>query len=461
MSARFTGLIAAAVLGFAFLGIAILSISGEAIVVPTNGVTQGQADVPGGLEALPQLQERTRLQDWPGETAKRPSQAASRALGTQAATTVDGEQRVRAWLADRPAQGDILTASERLQGLASIPGEVRGVLEQPQGRTWRDWRNDKIAYGGALYVLGIGALLGLFLAARGRVPLQEPESGVAVERFSPFERANHWMTAGSFLVLAFTGLVILYGNAIIRPFLSALAYSSVAQASAWLHVAFAVPFVIGVLAMIVLWTRQNLPERLDWTWLKQGGGFLRNHGPNPPARRFNAGQKIVFWGVAIGGLALAVTGAWLMLPFYNLDYTGMQVLQATHAGIGLLMMGLILGHIYIGTIGMVGAFQAMWSGLVDRNWLREHHKLWYERLQDENAVSHRVRLGGAASFAIGAVIAIAAAFAAGYGYQAYSRSVAQVITTTNPSVHLDRQSLRMIPGREQVHPAIAEYPAAQ
>lgn len=455
MSARFAGLIAGAVLGFAFLGIAILSLSGEAVVVPTNGVTLGQSDVPGGVQALPQLQDRTRLQNWPGKSTEVPKQSVTRALGTQATAPVDGRAQVREWLGNRPAQSDILKDPQKLKGFATIPGQVRGVLEQPQGRTWRDWRNDKIAFGGALYVLGVGALLAMFLAGRGRVPLEEGESGVPIERFSPFERANHWLTAGSFILMALTGIVILYGNALVRPFLSASGYSAVAEGSAWMHVAFAVPFVLGVLTMIVLWIGQNLPERLDWHWLKEGGGFLRDHSPKPPARRFNAGQKIVFWGVTLGGLSLAVTGGWLMLPFYNLDYTGMQVMQATHAVIGLLMIGLILGHIYIGTIGMVGAFQAMWSGLVDRNWLREHHRLYYERLEDSNRVSHRTRLGGPTSFAIGALLAITLAVAAGYGYQTYSRSVAQVITARNPAVHLDSEALQMIPGRVQRHPALA------
>jgi formate dehydrogenase subunit gamma len=316
---------------------------------------------------------------------------------------------------------------------------------QPQGRTWRDVHNDKLAYGGGIYVLGITALIALFLAWRGRIPVAEGESGERLQRFNAFERANHWLTAGSFILMALTGLVILYGNGLIRPWLGASAYSELARVSAWSHMAFAVPFAIGVVVMIFVWIRQNLPERLDWAWLKQGGGFMRNDGNNPPARKFNAGQKIVFWGVALAGLALIVTGVGLMFPFFWSGYTGMQLAQSLHTAIALLLIGLIIGHIYIGTIGMQGAIDAMWSGWVDRNWAKEHHSLWYrtiapERTSADRAPPPRVRaarssLAGIGSFATGIVAAIVLSLVM---YAIYEQAnVRTANSTKNPAVHLD------------------------
>jgi formate dehydrogenase subunit gamma len=116
---------------------------------------------------------------------------------------------------------------------------------------------------------------------------------------------------------------------------------------------------------------------------KQGGGFLHDNGENPPARKFNAGQKFVFWGVTVGGLLLLLaSGLSLMFPFYWLGYGGTQTAQIVHACLALRLIALIFGHIYIGTVGMEGAFDAMWSGRVDRNWAKEHHSLWYERKID-------------------------------------------------------------------------------
>jgi formate dehydrogenase subunit gamma len=187
------------------------------------------------------------------------------------------------------------------------------------------------------------------------------------------------MTASAFMVMALTGLILLYGKPLLIPVIGEGAFVSVASASAWLHMASAVPFVVGILVMIAVWLKDNIPTSLDWEWLKQGGGFLDN-GRKPPARKFNAGQKLVFWGVTLGGLMILASGLALMLPFYWFGYDGMQWAQIIHAVTGLCLIVLIIGHIYIGTIGMEGAIDAMWDGDVDRNWAKEHHSLWYERI---------------------------------------------------------------------------------
>jgi formate dehydrogenase subunit gamma len=258
------------------------------------------------------------------------------------------------------------------------------VLQQPQGRDWRRLHNDQVTYGGGWVIFGFSLLLAGFLALRGRIPVKEGFSGRKIERFSGFERYNHWATATSFLLIALTGLVLLYGQYFIKPWLGAASYSGLAEASAFIHMGFMVPFVLGVLIMAVLWLRQNLPSGLDWQWLKQGGGFLSDSGPNPPARRFNAGQKLIFWAVMLGGGLLIASGIGLMLPFFLwLDIQAMQWLQIVHAALGLIMIAVIIGHIYIGTVGMEGAFDAMWSGEVDRNWAEEHHSLWVEELEHE------------------------------------------------------------------------------
>jgi formate dehydrogenase subunit gamma len=313
---------------------------------------------------------------------------------------------------------------------------------QPQGRSWRRWHNAQIFYGGALYIFGVSGLIACFLAWRGRIPIREGESGQSIERFGVFERANHWFTAVSFVLMALTGLIILYGNALIRPWLGASAYAELASLSAWFHVAFAVPFFIGILLMIVFWIGQNIPERLDWEWLRRGGGFVSDRQENPPARKFNAGQKLVFWGVSLGGLFLTATGVGLMFPFFWSGYTGMQLAQILHAAVGLLLIGLMIGHIYIGTIGMQGAFQAMWSGRVDRNWAKEHHSLWYRRVaQDAQASSPEPRSSPVIAFVSGAAVAVVFALVMVAIYQVASVSNTELATASKPqSVHLQTEA---------------------
>lgn len=386
---RITAGVIGAVLIAVFAYTAYLAAGPEQPVTPTNGVTAGgAADSPEGDSTDYQaLVERTQMQRWRGEYSDIESSDGNLVTGTSGSTTdfealkdLRGAELVDAWLADREDQSGLLRDRGFVEGTSSLQGPVVNVFEQPQGRTWRAVRNNQIIYGGGLYIFAISAALAIFLAIRGRVKVQEGWSGQSVLRFNLLERANHWVTAISFLVMALTGLVILYGAGLVRPWLGAGAFSVLAEWSAWSHLALVVPFMLGLIVMAVLWTWQNLPRPLDWHWLKRGGGFLSDKGDNPPADRFNAGQKVIFWSVMIGGLLLFVSGLTMMFPFLWAGYTAMEVAHVVHAVTGLLMIGVIIGHIYIGTVGMQGAFDAIWSGRVDRNWAEEHHSLWYRRL---------------------------------------------------------------------------------
>lgn len=442
MAARITGLIAALILGLLLLLVVVGSLRHEDLVVATNGVTAGGArDNPLDNANASALGPRAQLQEWPeGNAAAKPSLA----LGADEPADQDGsgKRRVEQWLADREKVKDILQPAKMQRGVATLPAPEADVLVQPQGRSWRQWRNDQIFYGGAFYVFGVAFLIAMFLAWRGRIPIREGESGQSVERFSGFERANHWLTAGSFVLMALTGLIFLYGHALIRSWLGANAYAPVARSSAWLHVMFAVPFVIGMLVMIVLWIGQNIPERLDWEWLKRGGGFVSDTQQNPPARKSNAGQKLVFWGVILGGLFLTATGVGLMFPFFWSGYGGMQLAQLLHATVGLLLIGLIIGHIYIGTIGMQGAFDAMWSGRVDRNWAKEHHSLWYRTVaQKTEASSTRRQSAPVVTFASGTIVAILIALGMVAIYRTASISDTELAAARNPpSVHVQAEA---------------------
>jgi formate dehydrogenase subunit gamma len=285
------------------------------------------------------------------------------------------------WEANKPSD-ELLQerGNGNIRGISSLPYKEAANFQQPGGRDWRRVRNDPVRYGGGWLLFGTIFALAFFLVARGRIKIADGYSGDTVLRFGALERTNHWMTASAFVLMGITGLIILYGEPILIPLIGEGAFGSVAWWSTWLHMAFAFPFVLGILIMIGVWLLDNFPTRLDWQWLKQGGGFLHDDGKNPPARKFNAGQKIVFWGVTLGGLLLLASGLSLMFPFFWFGYGGMQTAQVVHACLALLTIALILGHIYIGTIGMQGAIDAMWSGRVDRNWAKEHHSIWYERI---------------------------------------------------------------------------------
>ncbi|HLB79935.1 MAG TPA: formate dehydrogenase subunit gamma [Dongiaceae bacterium] len=283
-----------------------------------------------------------------------------------------------------------------LQGYVSIPDKQAGVLIQSEGQSWRAIRNGPLSVYGAWILLGIVAVVAVFFALRGRIRIDAGASGATVERFNGVERFAHWLTAVSFIVLALSGLNMLYGRYALRPILGPELFADLTRLGKYAHDYLAFAFMAGLVLVFVLWVRDNLPSRADLDWLARGGGFFSRHS-HPPARKFNAGQKILFWAVVLGGLSISLSGIALLFPFefhmfgntfvvlnvFGLglpaDLTVMQEMQLQqlwHAAASLLLIAVIIGHIYIGTMGMEGAFDAMGSGMVDANWAREHHSLW-------------------------------------------------------------------------------------
>jgi formate dehydrogenase subunit gamma len=265
------------------------------------------------------------------------------------------------------------------QGYVSIPDKKAGVLVQSEGENWRNWRNGPVSTYGSWALLGMVVLLALFFAIRGRIRVESGMSGHLIVRFHAFERFVHWLTAISFIVLAITGLVILYGRYVLLPIMPPGAFSALAMGSKAAHNYISIAFMVGLVLTFIIWIRWNLPAKADLQWLAKGGGLFTKHS-HPPAWKFNAGQKVIFWSVVIGGLALSLTGVALLFPFQWADLQGMQVAQLVHAVIALVMIAIIIAHIYIGTMGMEGAFDAMGTGRVDENWAREHHSLWIDQM---------------------------------------------------------------------------------
>ncbi len=287
----------------------------------------------------------------------------------------------------------------------TIQGPNVGVAIQSEGEDWRSIRNGPLSLYGGWLLFAIILLLAVFFVLRGRIRIDAGPSGKTIERFNDIERFAHWLTATTFVVLALTGLNILYGRYFLKPLLGADLFSTLTSAGKYAHNFLAFGFMLGVVVIFVLWVRQNLPNKYDFIWIIKGGGMF-SKGVHPPAKKFNFGQKIVFWVVVLGGVSISVSGIALLFPFQfalvsdtnafvNIlgfdmptDLTlmqEMQLMQLWHAIVGLLLIVVIIGHIYIGTLGMEGAFDAMGTGHVDENWAREHHSLWVAEMKGEPA----------------------------------------------------------------------------
>jgi formate dehydrogenase subunit gamma len=278
--------------------------------------------------------------------------------------------------ADSVKEDQLLREFRRIQGRGTLPDVKSETIEQPVGREWRQFHEVTLKWFGAISVLGIAAIILIFYLFRGMVRIEAGRSGRVIVRFNAFERFVHWMTATCFVILAISGLNITFGKELLLPLMGPDAFSTWAQTLKYLHNYLSFPFTIGVVLIMLMWFAGNIPNRVDVEWLKRGGGIVGND--HPPAYRFNAGQKAIYWIVVIGGGAVATTGYLLMFPFYGTGVSGMQLAQIVHGVVALLFVGAMLGHIYIGTIGMEGAFEGMGEGTVDVNWARQHHKLWLE-----------------------------------------------------------------------------------
>jgi formate dehydrogenase subunit gamma len=287
------------------------------------------------------------------------------------------------------SEDHLLQQEPIIDGRISIPDTRAAVLEQPFGRDWRYYRVAILRGIGALAILGTLAALVAFYLWRGKVRIEKGRSGRKVLRFNGFERFVHWMTASCFIVLAVTGLNITFGRPLLLPLLGLDAFSAWSVWAKYAHNYLSFPFTLGVFLIFVMWLTGNIPNRTDVEWIKRGGGIVgRDH---PPAARFNAGQKAVFWMVVLGGSAMVLSGYLLMFPFYGTGIYEMQLAQMAHATVAMLFMAGILGHIYIGTVGMEGAFEAMGEGTVDLNWAEEHHSLWLEEEATQSRDATRPR----------------------------------------------------------------------
>jgi formate dehydrogenase subunit gamma len=274
-------------------------------------------------------------------------------------------------------EDQLLQELQRIQGRGSIPDTKSYVIEQPAGRMWRQFHEVTLHWIGAIAILGMVALLVLFYLIRGMVRLEGGRSGRTITRFSGFERFVHWMTATCFVILALTGLNVTFGKALLLPFMQPETFTDISQWAKYAHNYLSFPFTLGVILIFLMWIAWNIPNGSDVAWLKAGGGIVGHE--HPPAKRFNAGQKGIYWIVVLGGGTMAASGYLLMFPFYVTDIAGMQLAQVVHGVVAVLFVAAMIAHIYIGTLGMEGAFEGMGNGEVDLNWAKQHHSLWAEQ----------------------------------------------------------------------------------
>ena len=269
-------------------------------------------------------------------------------------------------------------AGNLIQPFVKYPGS--GLTNA--GEAWRQVRNNwLIPYGGALLLIVMGAIA-LFYVSKGTIKQHGTDTGRKIERFTPFERSAHWSNAIAFCILGISGIVMAFGKFFLLPVMGLTLFGWLSYALKNLH-NFAGPvFAVSLVIIFVTFARDNMPRRGDLGWLLKGGGLLASK--EVPSHRFNAGEKLVFWGgVFLLGILVVASGLVLdkLLPGLVYVRETMQIAHMVHAAAAVLMLAMFIGHIYIGTIGMQGAYQGMRTGYVDETWAREHHEYLYDDIK--------------------------------------------------------------------------------
>jgi formate dehydrogenase subunit gamma len=283
-------------------------------------------------------------------------------------------------LNNAPVWRDVRSGDVNAYQTTQVRGTETNVLIQSEGQTWREMRNGPITiYGGWLIFVVLGALA-VFYALKGPMKLHEKPSGRMIERFNAWERIVHWTTAISFVILALSGIVMLFGKHVLLPVFGYTLFSWLSILAKNLHNFVGPLFVICTVLMVLTFIRDNVPRAYDWLWVRKAGGLFS--GEHVPSGRFNAGEKGWFWvGVALLGVVVSVTGVILDFPqIVDGARSAMQQANIVHAVAAVIFMSLSLGHIYLGTIGMEGAYESMRTGYVDEMWAKEHHEYWYREV---------------------------------------------------------------------------------
>ena len=198
-----------------------------------------------------------------------------------------------------------------------------------------------------------------------------------IRRYCASERVNHWISAMTFILLAFSGLALFHPAAFwLTQFFGGPVWTRI------LHPFLGVFLFFSFMALAYRLWSFNLLTRDDIAWLLRLRDVLNNHEEGlPKVGRYNAGQKLLFWTMVstIGLLLLSGIVIWRpwFAGFFPIELIRLSVL--IHAICAALIVIGIIVHIYA-AIWIRGTLGAMIEGTVSLNWARKHHPLWFNQL---------------------------------------------------------------------------------
>ena len=405
----------------ALLLVAVLGVASAPAFAQNSETPEVNRESTGGAQTLEDILARQRGEVVPldqGQAGPLPNpEGAPGELATRG-----GASDSSLWRAVRQGQDGVFTSQVRDPNATT--------MVQNDGEEWLKNREGPLLKYTGWALGGIVALLAIFLLLRGRIRIEHGPSGTRIKRFGAIERFAHWMLATSFIILAITGFGLLAGRDVIVPAIDWLnvkfthrageispeygkeTFAWLIGAGKWAHNNLSWAFMISLVLIFVLWVFHNIPTWTDVKWFAKGGGIIgRGH---PDAKKFNGGQKLIFWSVILMGASISASGLMMLMPYEftwfaptfdkinsvtaaigspqnipteTTPIQEQQYAQTWHTIVSLVLTVIIIAHIYIGSVGMQGAFSAMGSGKVDLNWAEEHHNLWVEKLRDKGEIT--------------------------------------------------------------------------
>ncbi len=265
------------------------------------------------------------------------------------------------------------------EGISQVKSPGANVLINVSGQSWREYRMQTLVPRAGAAVVIVLAMIIIFRIIRGKIPLSEGRSGKKIQRFTNLQRFAHWSTAILFVILAITGMILLFGRTVLIPMFGNAAFGNIAAVSKFLHDYLGPVFMLTLTLLFVLFVRHNIPQpKLDFMWLIKGGGLFGKHVHTP---RYNAGEKLWFWVASIGGLAVIISGLVLDFPIFGQTRETMEFYHFVHSISAMVLIVVAMGHIYMGTAALEATFEVMQTGYCDENWAKDHHDLWYDEVK--------------------------------------------------------------------------------
>jgi formate dehydrogenase subunit gamma len=196
-----------------------------------------------------------------------------------------------------------------------------------------------------------------------------------LQRYTPQERANHWVLGISFILLALSGL------AFFHPAFYPLSY--LFGGGTWariLHPYIGVFMAFFFVLMFLRFRMLNVMTKTDKEWLSRVGEMVDGDDHNMPEQgKYNGGQKAMFWAMALGMLLLFVSGIILWRAYFSFPVDMVRLGAVVHSAIAAIMIAMIFVHIYA-ALWVRGTVRAMVYGTVTRAWAKQHHRAWYRQV---------------------------------------------------------------------------------